>query len=219
MNGTALAIIAPDMNRAHINHNLSLNHSGTLFNDAGGASPRSLLKQLSDWLGCALLGHRMEMSSVKASGADRRCLCGASILRENRSETRIRHHVACFISGHQYIQVSVRDGHAECVCTQCGHPLLFETARSAYARLQSFHKKVRYRCNLFGHRVHEVIERDGLTEYACECGHSFLKKRKVRGKIRHPLICLFAGHLVQFVMRRDDYAEFLCRNCGHTFCV
>jgi len=111
-----------------------------------------------------------------------------------------------------------RDGHREYVCVQCGHPLLFAAQTSAYAQRETFRKKVRYLCNLFGHRVHSVAERDGLVEYACDCGHSFLKRRQVEDKITHPLVCLFSGHFIRFVTRRAGYSEYLCRNCGHTFC-
>ncbi len=40
----------------------------------------------------------------------------------------------------------------------------------------TFKKKVRYLCGLFGHRVRHVTTRDGYEEFACFCGHSFLKE-------------------------------------------
>ena len=150
-------------------------------------------------------------------GGERRCPCGLRYLREDFSATRIRHDVPCFLFGHEYSRVCARDGHVEYACAACGHPLLFELERSAYSRLGGFRKKVRYRCNLFGHRVHEVVERAPFTEYACHCGHSFLKRQKTGATIRHPPICLAAGHFVSFVARRAGYAEHVCRNCGHTF--
>ena len=60
--------------------------------------------------------------------------------------------------------------------------------------------------------------RDGFIEYACFCGHSFLKAQKIEGKIRHPAICVVAGHFIHFLTRRAGYAEYVCRNCGHPFC-
>jgi len=60
--------------------------------------------------------------------------------------------------------------------------------------------------------------RDGFVEYACFCGHSFLKEQKIEGKIRHPAICVVAGHYIHFLSRRAGYAEYVCRNCGHPFC-
>jgi hypothetical protein len=147
--------------------------------------------------------------------------CGAPLLGEARAEvTRISHNVVCFVAGHIYVRAGSRDGHGEYVCFPCGHPLLFEEGRGGGARRERFAKKVRYLCNLFGHRgVHRVSARDGFNEYACRCGHTFLKRREVRGgKITHPLMCLFAGHFVSFVARRGGYAEYACRNCGHAFC-
>lgn len=83
---------------------------------------------------------------------------------------------------------------------------------------QSFTKKVRYLCGLFGHRVQEVAVRDGFTEYACHCGHSFLKRTSGETKIRHPLLCFFRAHRVRFLAKRCGYAEYVCEDCGHPFC-
>ena len=87
-----------------------------------------------------------------------------------------------------------------------------------YRECSVFTKKVRYLCNLFGHKVHQVTNRSSFAEYACDCGHSFLKRRTGMVMVNHPLVCLLAGHFVQFVEMRNGHAEFLCRNCGHTFC-
>ncbi|HVF86842.1 MAG TPA: hypothetical protein VM866_04600 [Pyrinomonadaceae bacterium] len=191
----------------------------TTFADNLRGSPSSLTFQhFHRRLACKLIGHQVShlFSATKAEG--RSCACGVSFLAENKTETRVRHHVSCFLGGHSYIKMCERDGHCEYVCVQCGHPLLFAARTSAYARKETFRKKVRYLCNLFGHRVHRVAERGGFTEYACDCGHSFLKRRQIKGKITHPLVCLFAGHFIRFVTRRAGYSEYLCRNCGHTFC-
>jgi hypothetical protein len=168
---------------------------------------------------CVAFGH--EVNNFRFGSDDspeRRCPCGSEILREDGSQTRIGHVVSCFLRGHLYRLAGGRDGHREFVCERCGHPLLFLDTRGAYAGREAFRKKVRYRCNLLGHRAHEVTRRDGLVEYACHCGHSFLRAPQRRALLKHPLICLAAGHFVKFVRRRRRYAEFRCRNCGHTFC-
>jgi len=179
----------------------------------------------SNWRGvyrrmlCVAFGH--EVSNIRFGSAnlpEKHCLCGLPILREDGSYTRIGHIVSCFLSGHRYSATGIRDGHREYVCERCGHPLLFDQTRSEYARHEAFHKKVRYRCNLFGHRAHEVTRRDGLVEYACHCGHSFLRAPQQSTVLKHPIICLAAGHFIKFVSRRNRYSEFRCRNCGHTFC-
>jgi hypothetical protein len=119
------------------------------------------------------------------------------------------------------------------VCRQCGHPLLFDAERDPYAASPTFKKKVRYLCGLFGHRARHITTRDGFQEYACFCGHSFLKgeskdsplqdtveaglQTRLR-KIFHPAICVVSGHFMRFLTRRGGYAEYVCRNCGHPFC-
>jgi hypothetical protein len=166
---------------------------------------------------CALFGHQVSNSEfAKVRGFAKRCRCGATFLNKIGSQTRISHTVSCFLFGHNYVKVGIRDGHWEYVC-DCGHPLLFEAEQIAYMKKETFHKKVRYLCNLLGHKVHRVTERDNLMEYACHCGHSFIKQEKNSVLIKHRLICLFAGHYINYIASRNNYAEFLCRNCGHTF--
>jgi DNA-directed RNA polymerase subunit RPC12/RpoP len=168
---------------------------------------------------CALFGHQVDnVAFERMRGGAKRCRCGETFLYEHGAETRISHTVSCFLFGHHYVKAGARDGHHEYVCFPCGHPLLFEAARDPYAQQETFCKKVRYLCNLFGHRVHRVAERQELTEYACDCGHSFLRREKNIDTVKHPLVCLLAGHFVRFVERRGHYAEYLCRHCGHTFC-
>jgi hypothetical protein len=168
-------------------------------------------------LSCALFGHKVSNVAFAAMrGLDRHCLCGAKYLARHE-ETRVSHTVSCFIFGHSYVRIAERAGHHEYVCRQCGHPLLFLADRDPYADHVSFKKKVRYLCNLFGHRVHHVTARLGCHEYACDCGHSFLKKEPEKTEVKHPPICLFAGHYLSFTERRGSYDEYLCRNCGHTF--
>ena len=168
-------------------------------------------------IGCAFFGHRVDNREFgRAASRDLECGCGRPYLREGE-ETRVRHTLSCFFGGHTYVPTGTRHGHNEYVCDRCGHPLLFEQERDPYAGEGRFAKKVRYLCNLFGHRVHTVCERHGFTEYACRCGHTFLRRRPGLARVTHPPICTVAGHFIRFVERRDGYAEHRCRNCGHTF--
>lgn len=166
-----------------------------------------------------LFGHQVNNRAFGENReAQKRCRCGEEFLREDGSATRIAHILSCFFLGHTYLKACERDNHSEYVCSSCGHPLLFRYGQSLYARKEGFKKKVRYLCNLFGHSVHAVTERHGLVEYACGCGHSFLKAERQATRITHTPVCFFAGHFVYFVGRRGCYGEYLCRYCGHTFC-
>ena len=170
-------------------------------------------------LSCWLWGHHVDNRRFRRTeGADRTCRCGARYLQTDGSCTRVRHTLSCFLGHHRYTRMTERAGHHEYVCIQCGHPLVFQAAHDPYARAGDFRKKVRYLCGLLGHRVHRVTDRDGFTEYACFCGHSFLKERQAAGVIRHPLICVAEGHYVRYVASRAGYAEYVCRTCGHPFC-
>ena len=44
-----------------------------------------------------------------------------------------------------------------------------------------------------------------------------MKAEADRNVVKHPPVCLFAGHFLHFTERRGDYDEYFCRNCGHTF--
>ncbi|MBI2066858.1 MAG: hypothetical protein HYT77_02455 [Deltaproteobacteria bacterium] len=135
---------------------------------------------------------------------------------KRESEIHIWHVVSCFFSGHTYQEVGFREGHREYVCGRCGHPLLLTESQESPGK--SFKKRVRYLCNFFGHKeVHKVSSRKGMTEYACRCGHSFLKKESDLKEVKHPAICFFVGHYIRFVEERFAKNEYLCRNCGHTF--
>jgi hypothetical protein len=155
------------------------------------------------------------LTVTQPSGALRICSCRKSIVPE--AITRIRHVLGCFLAGHDYVFVGSRHRHQEYRCVDCGHPLLFREEANPYGVEQPFRKKVRYLCNLFGHKVHHVNERQSVHEYACDCGHTFLKAMGNIKKITHPLICLFAGHFVKQICRRNDLSELLCGHCGHTF--
>jgi hypothetical protein len=103
---------------------------------------------------CFLWGHHVDNHVFKqASGDGRRCRCGSEYLAEDRSITRVRHTLSCFLGKHDYEKLADRHGCHEYVCRQCGHPLLFDAARDPYAASPNFKKKVRYLCGLFGHRV------------------------------------------------------------------
>ena len=170
-------------------------------------------------LSCVLFGHYVDNHVFKqAKGGGRKCRCGADYLAEDRSLTHVRHTLSCFLGKHDYEKLAARDGCHEYVCTQCGHPLLFDAEHDPYAASTTFKKKVRYLCGLFGHRARFVTTRDGFQEYACFCGHSFLKDTQVWGKIRHPAICVVTGHRIQFLTTRGGFAEYVCKDCGHPFC-
>ena len=180
-------------------------------------------------LSCALWGHHVDNHRFTAAPADRRCGCGATYLAADGSLTRVRHTLSCFLGKHRYTLLTGRDGCREYVCVQCGHPLVYRAAHDPYADSGEFKKKVRYLCGLFGHRVEAVATRDGFVEYACHCGHSFLKPSSTgdRGTkvprygsaiIRHPMICVLLGHYIRYVTSRAGYDEFICVNCGHPFC-
>jgi predicted SprT family Zn-dependent metalloprotease len=170
-------------------------------------------------LSCRVWGHAVDNRIFRhAPPEDRRCRCGVRYLAEDGTLTRVRHTLSCFLRHHTYVRLADRDGHREYVCVRCGHPLVFPASTDPFADRATFHKKVRYRCGLVGHRVHHVADRDGFAEYTCFCGHSFLKARRVTGKVRHPLICFFTAHRIRFVTRRAGHAEYVCRDCGHPFC-
>ena len=170
-------------------------------------------------VGCALWGHVVDNEQFRrSSGNDRHCRCGAEYLREDGAATHVRHTLGCFLRHHSYVLLADRDGVHEYVCVRCGHPLVFRADADRFAGRGRFAKKVRYACGVFGHRVSAVASRNGYVEYACHCGHSFLKASTGADKIRHPLRCFFAAHRVRFITRRAGYAEYVCDDCGHPFC-
>jgi hypothetical protein len=157
---------------------------------------------------CALWGHHVDNRVFEQTpGPFRHCRCGSAYLAEGGRDTRVRHTLSCFLGHHTYRRLSDRDGHHEYVCVQCGHPLLFHADRDPYAAEARFAKKVRYLCGLFGHRVERAARRNGFIEYACHCGHSFLKSEIAGTTIRHPLNCVLRGHWIRFVTRRAGFAE------------
>ena len=144
--------------------------------------------------------------------------CGDAILDLGNHFSHVTHTLSCFFGGHHYVLVASRTGHREYVCERCGHPLLFERDHDPYAGEANFKKRVSYGCGLFGHRVHVVATRSNVTEYACVCGHSFVKTKSGMNVIRHPLACMAWGHFISLHEIRGEWAEYVCRRCGHPFC-
>lgn len=175
---------------------------------------RSLFARLA----CFVLGHHFDnrISFKETSG---QCQCGESLINEDGLAVHVRHNLVCLLGGHTYEKIGERDGHCEYVCESCGHPMLFAMEASPYARQDHFRKFVRPQCGLAGHEVHIVTERGGMTEYACDCGHSFLLLQSELTKVRHPLTCLLTGHSIKPFARLDGIREFRCENCGHPFCL
>lgn len=170
-------------------------------------------------LSCALWGHVVDNHVFIASKTStRRCRCGADYLGEDGACTHVRHTLACFLRHHTYVRLSDRDGAHEYVCVKCGHPLVYPAGTDPFTDRVLFTKKVRYLCGIFGHRVQPIASRHGFVEYACHCGHSFLKADGDAETIRHPLRCFFFAHRIRFVSTRRNYAEFVCEDCGHPFC-
>jgi DNA-directed RNA polymerase subunit RPC12/RpoP len=171
-------------------------------------------------LTCRVFGHRFaDHKLTEAPWREKLCSCGESLLRADGTATHVRHNLACFLGGHSYTKIGERSGHCEYICGDCGHPLMFDRETSTYARRERFRKSVRHRCGWFGHVVHEVTERSGLTEYACHCGHSFLLQAKGLTRVRHPLLCVTTGHRIRLLSQRNGQLEFRCRDCGHPFCL
>ena len=170
-------------------------------------------------LSCRIWGHVVDNAVFsRSAGAPRRCRCGVEYLPEDGRTTHVRHTLSCFLRHHTYVRLTDREGAHEYVCMRCGHPLVFPAGSDRFADRASFTKKVRYACGLFGHRVTAVASRQGFVEYACHCGHSFLKHAAGERKIRHPLLCFFTAHRIRFVTHREGYAEYVCDDCGHPFC-
>ncbi len=140
------------------------------------------------------------------------------LVHYNGDEIRLGHVLSCFFHGHVYEHLSQRDNYNEYACIHCGHPLLFKSSEDEFSNQNQFTKKVRYQCNFSKHLVKLVCFRNGFHEYACFCGHSFLKKQSDLEIIEHPQICTWIGHVVQEVCHRSGVFEYVCKNCGHTFC-
>jgi 4-hydroxybenzoate polyprenyltransferase len=167
---------------------------------------------------CKLLGHKVHHTRIVNDTSTPCACCGAAILDQSHTVSRVAHTLSCFFGSHHYVSVARRAAHNEYICEKCGHPLLLECARDPYSSDDKFKKRVSYLCGLFGHRVHVVETGSKSTEYACQCGHSFLKGQRALTVIRHPLTCVAFGHHLTVNEIRGEWAEYLCLRCGHPFC-
>ena len=167
--------------------------------------------------GCVLLGHKVHYTQIAGDARTPCARCGAAIPGQGNSVSRVAHTFSCFFGKHLYFPIATRADHHEYVCEKCGHSLLFESARDPYAGRGKFEKGVSYACGLFGHCVHVVAEGANTTEYACRCGHPFVKARGALTLIRHPLACVLLGHYVTADVIRGGWAQYVCRRCGHPF--
>lgn len=166
---------------------------------------------------CSLFGHQVHYTRIANDACTPCARCGAAILDQGNSVSRVAHTLSCFFGKHHYLAIATRAAHHEYVCEKCGHSLLFELARDPYASHGKFKKGASYGCGLLGHRVHVVATRSNATEYACRCGHSFIKAKRPLTVIRHPLVCVLLGHFVTVNEIRGHWAEYVCRSCGHPF--
>ena len=154
-------------------------------------------------LSCRIWGHVVDNHVFRTTrGQPRRCRCGTDYLPRTGETTHVRHTLSCFLRHHTYVRLIDRDGVHEYVCVRCGHPLAYPAAADPFADASIFAKKVRYACGVFGHHVTAIATRNGFVEYACRCGHSFLKRAAGTRKIRHPLICFLTAHRIRFVEER-----------------
>ena len=148
-------------------------------------------------------------SSSTPTADDRRCRCGSEYLAEDRSITRVRHTLSCFLGKHDYEKLADRDGCHEYVCTQCGHPLLFDAEHDPYAASPTFKKKVRYLCGLFGHRVAPRRRRATGSRIRMLLRPLIPEgdwtRPVVATRIRHPAICVVAGHFIHFLTKRGGF--------------
>jgi hypothetical protein len=161
-------------------------------------------------LSCLIFGHRAANRT--------NCECLERSLTEDGRLTHVRHIMTCFLGGHTYKRLTDRAGHHEYICQSCGHQWLVSADADPFETTESFVKRPRYWCSVFGHRVYSIGERHGLTEYVCPCGHSFMTPRKSVKKVKHPVTCTLLGHFVRHLCDRLGFSEYVCGICGHTFC-
>src|SRR5262245_22686666 len=105
---------------------------------------------------CALLGHKVDHTRIARRSITRCVRCGAAILDDGPTASRVAHTLSCFFRWHHYIACDKRAQHNEYVCERCGHTLLFELTSDPCSSHNKFKKKVDYICGLLGHRVHVV---------------------------------------------------------------
>lgn len=134
---------------------------------------------------CRVLGHEIDNREVATDGP--RCRrCHEPFLFEDGRITHTRHVLGCLTRHHTYLRIDRRASHHEYACLRCGHPLLLAVDSDAHPDAVPFRKSLQLGCGTIGHSVHEVTVRDGLTEYACTCGHSFLLAEHGLTRVSHP---------------------------------
>jgi DNA-directed RNA polymerase subunit RPC12/RpoP len=167
---------------------------------------------------CTFLGHKVDHTRIGPESCAPCVRCSAAILAHGPTVSRVAHTLSCFFGWHHYVARGKRAEHNEYVCERCGHTLLFNLGSDLYSSHNRFKKKVDYVCGLLGHRVHVVKQGLKATEYACRCGHPFLKAQTNLKVIRHPLRCVVLGHYITVNEIRGAWAEYVCIRCGHPFC-
>lgn len=167
---------------------------------------------------CTLLGHKVDHTRITPKARTPCVRCGAAILDQGPTASRVAHTLSCFFGWHHYVACAKRAQHNEYVCERCGHTLLFELHSDPHSSHNKFKKKVDYLCGLLGHRVHVVRKDSKITEYACRCGHPFVKAQADLNMIRHPMSCVVLGHYIAINDTRGPWAEYVCLRCGHPFC-
>ncbi len=76
---------------------------------------------------CALWGHHVDNHVFKqADSRERRCRCGSRYLAEDRSITRVRPTLSCFLGKHHYEKLADRDGCHEYVTRSAGIRCCFQ---------------------------------------------------------------------------------------------
>lgn len=166
---------------------------------------------------CRLLGHKVHYTRIDRSAFTPCARCGVAILDEGPNISRVAHTLSCFFGWHHYVLIDKRSGHNEYACEKCGHPLLLALSSDTSSKVKRFKKRVNYACGLFGHRVHTVKTESTSTEYACRCGHSFVKTQTELTVIRHPLRCVLLGHSLTVNAVRGEWTQYVCFHCGHPF--
>src|SRR5689334_24917135 len=75
---------------------------------------------------CTLLGHKVDHTRIARESCTPCVRCGAAILDQGPTVSRVAHSLACFFGWHHYVAQGMRAQHNEYVCERCGHSLLFE---------------------------------------------------------------------------------------------
>ena len=143
-------------------------------------------------LSCFLWGHHVDNHVFKQSdGGGRRCRCGADYLAEDRSITRVRHTLVV-LSRQARLREARRSRRLPRICL---HPVRASSAIRRGARSVRGVADIQEEGALPLRALRSPRPPRGdsrrLEEYACFCGHSFLKNVEEAppshvDKIRHP---------------------------------